>query len=82
MHRYVEWCGHSAAGNPAYLDPSVMIMLAAFDTLAREASRGQRSDSAGGGEKRGHEARHAEGVEGQGTLAWLKSMLAFHGKTL
>lgn len=73
-------------GNPAYLDPSVMIMLAAFDTLARERQKGGTTEgrSAPSDDSRapGYPIRRTDSGGWQGMLAWLKSMLAFHGKKL
>ena len=69
------------AKHPAYLDPAVMILLAAFDTMAREnvprMVRGTtqlgRRQQAADHEQLGNDAEHSAGA-----TAWLKSMLGFH----
>ena len=79
--RYMEWTGHQAAEHPAYLDPAFMIMLAAFDTIARETGPsmlcGERQQSSHQ-RSAGHEQSEDDAEHGASATAWLKSLLTFH----
>ena len=61
-------------------------MLAAFDTLAREGSGAAArppGPAAAASQDPRRQTGDAVGSEGRlGALAWLKSMVAFHGKKL
>ena len=78
-HRYIEWTGHSAAGHPAYLDPAIMVMLAAFDATSRESEAARHQpNSMRRSPDAARQAARDEAENRGGAVAWLRSMLAFH----
>lgn len=83
----LEWAGDAHRGHPAWLDPAVFVLTAAFDTLDSERAARQplglfsrlraarAAAAAGGGE--GDAAQAQE----QGWRGWWKSALRFHGRS-
>lgn len=74
---YFEWSGYDAAGHPAWLDPAVFVLTAAFDSLQREEERLRGEEVVQG--RRPWERTIRRPVQQGGLKAWLKDMLAFHG---
>ncbi|GAB4819981.1 hypothetical protein N2152v2_007027 [Parachlorella kessleri] len=68
---YIEWAGHSSSHHPAWLDPAVCVLAAAFDTLDHERARQQPQGLFG-------RVRAGDETAG-GALSWVKAMLRFHG---
>lgn len=67
---YIEWAGHENEAHPAWLDPGVIALAAAFDTLDSERALRQ---------PQGLFARLRQGDEtAGGVVAWVKAMLRFH----
>ncbi|PRW20219.1 chaperone -domain-containing [Chlorella sorokiniana] len=81
----LEWAGDAHKGHPAWLDPAVFVLTAAFDTLDSERAARQplglfsrlraarAAAAAGSGEEGATEAQE------QGWRGWWKSALRFHG---
>lgn len=82
VYRYIEWCGYGAVDNPAYLDPSIIILMAAFDTLTHESPQSAAQETSYSSQQHVDNLTSESADTKQGTIAWLKSMLAFHGKKL
>jgi len=68
---YIEWAGYSSSHHPAWLDPAVCVLAAAFDTLDHERARQQPQGLFG-------RVRGGDETAG-GALSWVKAMLRFHG---
>ena len=83
----LEWAGDAHKGHPAWLDPAVFVLTAAFDTLDSERAARQplglfsrlraAQAAAAAGDGEGDAAQAQE----QGWRGWWKSALRFHGRS-
>lgn len=64
------WAGHANEGHPAWLDPALVVLVAALHTVEHEEAARQ---------PQGVFARARQGDETEGgVLAWVRAMLRFH----